>query len=272
MGNISGSSSSSGDVRSISATEVLELVAREEAQRGTTCPRVLADQPTPGEGELSSRLLALGVDMGEASVADATRCWQLVAEQGFWRDHYDWHPGKKRVKAWLFVHQKFRASAESIVEAAEAMQTGITGGCEASKTDKASRKVESSFKSLLGKVDKHSDFEDTQLFRFFEENTPEIAGQISALEADHAENQLETGARECLTTLRSAPTTAGGVSGGADVAAAAAAVDALKAYVASLKGHLDREERAIVGPWLNLDPEMYLKYRTYLVGKYRLVY
>lgn len=34
------------------------------------------------------------------------------------------------------------------------------------------------FKSLLGKVDKHSDFEDTQLFRFFKENVPEAGDEI----------------------------------------------------------------------------------------------
>ncbi|CAN0248240.1 unnamed protein product, partial [Scytosiphon promiscuus] len=47
---------------------------------------------------------------------------------------------------------------------------------------------------------------------------------------------------------------------------------ALEAYASSLNAHLAREERALVGPWLNLDAEMYAKYRTYLVGKYRLVY
>lgn len=94
----------------------------------------------------------------------------------------------------------------------------------------------------------------------------------SALEVDHADKKLENDARNCLMTVRSAPTTAGGVSGGADVAAAAAAVEALKAYVASLKEHLEREERVIVSAWLNLEPEMYAKYRTYLMGMYKLVY
>lgn len=38
--------------------------------------------------------------------------------------------GLKRVKAWLFVHGKFRASAASVIDAAEAMHTAITkGGC-----------------------------------------------------------------------------------------------------------------------------------------------
>lgn len=92
------------------------------------------------------------------------------------------------------------------------------------------------------------------------------------LEADHSEKQLETDALDRLKTLLSAPTTAAGTSSGDDFAAAAAAVAAVKAYVASLEAHLEREERILVGRWLNLDAEMYAKYRTYLVGKYRLVY
>lgn len=53
---------------------------------------------------------------------------------------------------------------------------------------------------------------------------------------------------------------------------AAEVVVALKSYAASLEGHLEREERVLVAKWLNLDPEEYAKYRTYLVGKYKLVY
>lgn len=92
------------------------------------------------------------------------------------------------------------------------------------------------------------------------------------LEADHSEKQLETDALDRINTLRCAPMTAGGTSSGDDLMSAAAAVDALKAYAAGLEAHLEKEERAVVGAWLNLDPEMYAKYRTYLVGKYRLVY
>lgn len=92
------------------------------------------------------------------------------------------------------------------------------------------------------------------------------------LEADHAEKQLEDNALDRIRTLRCAPQTAGGTSSGDDLASAAAVVEALKAYVSSLEAHLEKEERAIVGRWLNLDAEMYAKYRTYLVGKYKLVY
>ena len=101
---------------------------------------------------------------------------------------------------------------------------------------------------------------------------PRSASLGRDLEADHSEKQLENDALDRIRTLRCAPQTAGGTSSGDDLASAAAAVEALKAYVASLEAHLEKEERAIVGRWLNLDAEMYAKYRTYLVGKYKLVY
>ncbi|CBJ28442.1 hypothetical protein Esi_0105_0060 [Ectocarpus siliculosus] len=172
----------------------------------------------------------------------------------------------------MFVHGKFRSSATSIVQAAESMQSGVEGGCSSTKTESAVGKIERSLRSLLGKVAKHSDFEDAQLFLFFKENLPDLEGQIRDLEADHSETNLGNDALDRIRNLRSAPTTAGAVSGGADVASAQAVVVALKAYAESLEIHLEREERVLVPRWLNLSAEMYAKYRTYLVGKYRLVY
>ena len=69
MGNISSSCSTGSEVPgSISVGEVLELVSREEAATGTALALV-TDQASPAEEELSMRLSALGVEMGEASVA-----------------------------------------------------------------------------------------------------------------------------------------------------------------------------------------------------------
>lgn len=51
-------------------------------------------------------------------------------------------------------------------------------GCSSTKTESAAGKIESSFRSLLGKVAKHSDFEDSQLFRFFKENFPDLEGKM----------------------------------------------------------------------------------------------
>lgn len=84
------------------------------------------------------------------------------------------------------------------------------------------------------------------------------------LEAHHSDKQLEDKAFSLLKSLREQPTSAG--------EAATETVSTLKSYAAGLEEHLEKEERALVSRWLNLNPDLYAKYRTYLTGKYRLVY
>lgn len=60
-----GNSSSSGS-SPVSATDLLQLIAQEEAETGATAP--VCDGPAPNESEVSSQLSSLGVEMGEASV------------------------------------------------------------------------------------------------------------------------------------------------------------------------------------------------------------
>ena len=85
------------------------------------------------------------------------------------------------------------------------------------------------------------------------------------LEAEHSETQLEQNALALLKPIKEEPATA-------TSELAEEVVAALKTYTASLESHLEREERALVATWLNLDSEQYAEYRTYLVGKYRLAY
>lgn len=94
---------------------------------------------------------------------------------------------------------------------------------------------------------------------------PARASFCRDLEAEHSETQLEKSALALLKPLREEPAAVTNEL-------AAEAVDALKTYAESLEIHLEKEERALVATWLNLDPDQYAKYRTYLVGKYRLAY
>lgn len=54
----------------------------------------------------------------------------------------------------------------------------VNPGDDALKAESAAKDVESSFRSLASKIDTHSEFEDTQLFRFFKENVPEVQDEI----------------------------------------------------------------------------------------------
>lgn len=62
-----GNSSSSGGSSTVSVADLLQLIAQEEAESRAQAP--VHDGPAPGESELSGELSALGVEMGEASVA-----------------------------------------------------------------------------------------------------------------------------------------------------------------------------------------------------------
>lgn len=73
MGNISSIGGGSSDISpTIPATDVLRLVAQEEAATGRTVRLVGDDCAPPEESELPGALSALGVDMGEASLPGET--------------------------------------------------------------------------------------------------------------------------------------------------------------------------------------------------------
>ncbi|CAM9692607.1 unnamed protein product [Laminaria digitata] len=165
----------------------------------------------------------------------------------------------------MFVHGRFRASASSVVEAAETMQAAVAEGCPAPMIAAAAAGVESPFRTLLSKIEAHGDFEDTQLFRFFKENVQDTGDTIRDLEAEHSDTKPEENALALLKPFQEDPATVTSEQ-------AVEVVAALKAYAKSLESHLEKEERALVASWLNLDTEQYAKYRTYLIGKYRLAY
>lgn len=102
---------------------------------------------------------------------------------------------------------------------------------------------------------------------------------VRDLEADHSEKQLEERVLSCLQAFReeaiqqqSASNASATLATGRAEQLATEAVASLENYAANLETHLEREERILVSRWLNLTPELYSKYRGYLVGKYRLAY
>jgi len=80
-----GNSSSAGS-GSIPAAEILAMISREEADAGTKL--LVSDLPVPGEDQLASKLLALGVEMGESSVPGAEmvncRCCRERLQRFVW--------------------------------------------------------------------------------------------------------------------------------------------------------------------------------------------
>lgn len=66
-----GNSISNSQSAPIPAAEVLAMISAEEADTGTKL--LVSDLPAPGEDHLASKLLALGVEMGQSSVPGARR-------------------------------------------------------------------------------------------------------------------------------------------------------------------------------------------------------
>ncbi|CAM9322900.1 unnamed protein product [Choristocarpus tenellus] len=271
-----------GNSSGVPASEVLSLFDSSGA--------VLEPLQLPSDEELSIKLASLGVDATDVDKEGAERCWSIVMEKDFWRRNYTSHPNKRRVKTWLFVHEAFRTRATSLEGKAKAMQASVERA-QQEKLSSTTQALQVSFQTLAAKIASHSSFEDSQLFKFFAENVPETEEALRNLEAEH---QLESGLEERVSVavkalsdaISQGPTEHGlggtgedggeGKCGSGQEAAMAELAEEVQASVAAFKtnleGHLEREERVLVGPWLNLSPALFKKFKGSLSLKYRIAY
>ena len=96
---------------------------------------------------------------------------RLIASKDYWRHEWQHHPLSKRVKSWLWVHDKYRGYVHDMVEAA---------GQDLAKA-----------KALLVKFDKklerHTEFEEKMLFKFMRSQAKMTPKVLDALQGDHVE-------------------------------------------------------------------------------------
>jgi len=159
----------------------------------------------------------------------------------FWQRHHILHPNAGRVKNWMWIHQRYRSQATALLDI----------------DDKDS--LLKAFTKFHGKIEKHSAFEDTQLFSFFVTNTKndKVKESLRELTKQHENIRLEN---EIIDGLKSADSVTPEIR------------EKIKSYVEGLKGHLDLEERTLVGSWLQLDDADYKKYRSGLSWAYWFMY
>ncbi|GMH45172.1 hypothetical protein BSKO_13129 [Bryopsis sp. KO-2023] len=230
---------------------VLQAAPGEEGSESQTVQSDISDD------DLADRLSRLGVELSTSdSREDRLRCCELLSEEDFWRTNYALHSNKKRVKNWLWVHQRYRRYLEGLVATAE-NAVARKAADETSKVETALKKIKSDFNKLAGKIDSHSEFEDTQLFKFFLENEPECESDVKHLMEEHADGSFDERVRSAISA---------GVEGIDEVAAA------IEDYVEWMKSHMEGEERALVRRWLSLSKESYKKYRSNLSWKWAMVY
>ena len=107
------------------------------------------------------------------------------------------------------------------------------------------------------KIESHSQFEDTQLFKYFNDHHPSCKAEMDDLEKQHTNLRQAQGISAALE------------KDGADMGEV---LRLLKVYEEELLRHLEAEEPVLVHRWLNLDALQYKEYRTYLSWVYGAMY
>ncbi|CAB9512591.1 expressed unknown protein [Seminavis robusta] len=155
-------------------------------------------------------------------------------------------PKEGRAKNWLWVHDRYRTQATAFLDLKE----------DPSKQMAA-------FAKFHKKLESHSEFEDTQLFKFFVDAKIGNQDTLEELQKQHGNIRLVSEITEGLDKM---------VAGSASDEEKAATQEKLEAYVKDLMAHLDLEEKTITGPWMQLTPEQYKTYRSYLSWMYWFMY
>lgn len=187
-----------------------------------------------------------GVDVTtEDSEEDIQAASIVLQDPVFWQKHASLHPQQGRAKNWLWIHDRYRTQADAML-------------AESDPTKQAA-----AFTKFHKKIESHSEFEDTQLFKFFMDSKIGNQDNLRELMKQHGNIRLVEEIKEGLEQIK---------SGSASEEGTKATKEKLSKFVEDLKDHLDLEEKTIVGPWLQLTPEQYKTYRSYLSWTYCFMY
>lgn len=182
-------------------------------------------------------------------------CLDLVLGTDFWRTNAALHPNYSRVKNWLWVHQRYREQMKAIQDLYPS--NGILWDTPLLE------KLKTSFETFHGKIEKHSQFEDNQLFAFFKDHlSAECAGLLDKLQIQHEDLSFVQEVRQCFESC------------GKEMNAEKCQElqNAVSKYIEDLLKHLEFEERTLIHLWLNLSAEQYGTYRNYLSFQYSFMY
>lgn len=201
--------------------------------------------------ELATYLRANGVRIDDSQLADQATlltATKRLSHPSFWPKHAPLHPNAGRVKNWLWIHSRYRNQAKALL--VEPPNEGDYGTWQAA------------FAKFHKKIQAHSEFEDTQLFKYF------VDAKIGNLE------NLQTlqGQHEDLRTVEAIENEFAKALTDPSSCTSASLLELLKGYVEDLEKHLQLEEQTLVRPWLQLTAEQYKTYRSYLSWTYCFMY
>ena len=190
---------------------------------------------------------------------------KMSATPQFWVDHASFHPNYRRVKNWLWVHDRYRNQAQGLLQIVQPkqqqqqqqQQQPSSSSSETAMTDGAFASLKTAFSKFHKKIEAHSEFEDTQLFKFFLDAQIGNQPALQRLMEQHKD-------------LRTVQAIQDGLDNGADYETVIQ--PNLERYIKDLLEHLQLEEQTLIGPWLHLSLEEYKKYRSYLSWTYCVMY
>jgi len=213
----------------------------------------------PSNEETLNRLLQSN-DIDPKSCSDnkdKIQCLSIVSSPDFWRTNYTLHPNSSRVRNWLWIHQRYRDQVEEFVKKSATLDTNINNK-QAVLDD-----VKSSFEKFTNKLEKHTEFEETMLLKFMIENLPKnVIPHYDQLHSQHDKNipEITKKINEFFQNNTN------------NIQDYKPLIGLLKEYLNDLLEHLKLEEQCLVGIWLNLTPDLYKTYRSYLSWKYAPMY
>ena len=142
--------------------------ARLGAAPGASAAATVATLP---QAELERLLAAWGVEPGSADPAEARRCLEKAVSVDFWRHNFEVHPQRRRVRNWIWVHDRYRHQAAELLRRCRAwaqlgvaVDEGEEGEGGAGLSAEAVGELRRLFISFARKIDGHHRFEETILF------------------------------------------------------------------------------------------------------------
>jgi len=206
----------------------------------------------PSSADPKQFLAENGVKILNAKDEDVAKAAGWMVQNGglFWQRHWSLHPKSGRVKNWMWVHDRYRSQASQLLlPLQESTEMG---------------KLATAFDKLQAKIEKHSEFEDTQLFKFFVDHKIGDPSALAELTEQHTDIRIVKEIHDDFSKLEANATS--------NEELKKSVLDKISKYVEDLKAHLNLEEQTIVGPWLQLTDDQYKTYRSYLSWKYCFMY
>ncbi|OQR86183.1 hypothetical protein ACHHYP_10838 [Achlya hypogyna] len=245
----------------VSVNDVIRAMSKGDitVTKPTDLP-ALKNATSVSDAQLEKELLTYGIHAGKSERKYQELVLGMVKDDMFWVRNYGLHPNSHRVRGWIRRHDRFRACMREMVK----MIARIPDTASTQRAQLAYN-LGAKFNAFLTELDDHGNFEDAELFKYFIDNIDGCWEDFEELEAQHADHSMTDQIVHRLEKLIAAQ---GNVS-------QAELVELQYNFYLFYRGslaHLALEEKTILQKWLNLTPQEYRHFRSYLSWKHILTY